>query len=250
MSLSADDIALIDRYLRGELRPEEQASWRDRMRSSTFASEVATRKDMQVALTVAAETELKSYLQSVEVYEGAKVIRPRWTPLRVASLVAAVALLLLGSWWWIGRGTKASDFDSLVAAELAIPYPNTLHPVSIRGQADSSQVGRAFNAYEKKNYGEASQAFSAYLQEHTDPNVRFFLAMSQLEQADEAAATKNLVRVTEKSALFSTQANWYLGLLAIKKQAWGEARRYLQTVKQAGGFKLAEAEALLRQIPS
>ncbi|MEM1215306.1 MAG: hypothetical protein AAGJ82_06460 [Bacteroidota bacterium] len=183
-------------------------------------------------------------------------IRQRWyadhgatrSPLWSWVTVAAGLLFLV----YAGFQYQQSNLGNrLFADQLAAADQDYL---SVRGSSETSpEFQSALDAYANQRYEHSLLQFQALRATNPyDGQILLYTALSalQLGQDGTAEATLNQLLALDVSLKERTDAQWYLALLAVKKEQFPTARTYLQwIVDNTEGARKAQAEQLLRELP-
>lgn len=144
----------------------------------------------------------------------------------VVSIAAVMALFFIVRGVWQGR-----QYDQLYATNFNA-YTNDYLTTdgTYRGDAeiDSMQVS-AMMAYEKKDFATAVIHFARILSSTDNPEIRFYLAVSQLEtgQIKEAQTNLHTLYLQPGEYRYYEQIRWYLALLHLKLHHKTEVKKYL-----------------------
>ncbi len=222
---SQEDFELIERYHMGLLDPvEEEEIRRKILADKDFASLVREIGDLQLGVERAA---LASRLEAfhAEIREEkrnmpVRALRPSLFWGVAASLFLAITA---GIWWMFGQ---KSPGEELYQAYFR-PDPGLVTAMS--GDANY-EFDRAMVDYKVGNYADAITRWEKLRSE--DPkndSILYFLGISNLAMGRQAQAERLLGEVVSlPDSEFGAEANWYLGLVFLKKGDHDRAKTYLQ----------------------
>ncbi|NRB59879.1 MAG: hypothetical protein HRU50_08105 [Winogradskyella sp.] len=232
---------LIQKYFKEVLTPQEEKEFSSLLENdSDFKLEFEEYSNLQKAFKINEADELKDFLKNIEASE-ADIALP-WYKKQYIYYVAA-AVLVIGL--CIPMLMKPSSSD-LYNSYFEI-YPNVEQPV-VRGDNDNAS-NNVFQAYESNNFEKSSEGFKALLEKETNPNFRFYYAMSLLnsQKYDEALSELNVLESLEFDYIAETL--WYSALISIKKEQFESAKSYLQILDNSNSsFKSKERKVLLKKL--
>jgi tetratricopeptide (TPR) repeat protein len=107
-------------------------------------------------------------------------------------------------------------------------YPNVYQPV-VRGSSEEST--KAFMYYENKDYDKAQRAFLSLLEEENNPNIRFYYALSLLNDNLPEKGLEELKKLQNIQFEFQAEVLWYSALTNLKIENNLEAKKLLNTLK-------------------
>lgn len=118
-----------------------------------------------------------------------------------------------------------------------------------RGEAEIDSIS-AMTAYEKKDFATAEAQFNQILSEKDNPDLRFYLAITQLEteKSKDALKTLQLLYSQPKEYRYYEQTRWYLALVHLKLHHKNEAKKYLDELVALDGVYLGKAKELKRKL--
>lgn len=235
------DELLIKAYFKGLLNEEQLEAFNARAsKDSAFAIMVEDYGNVQAGIAENERLRLKKRFHQIEA-KGLSQTKAmnyrRW--LAVASVVI---LLGLGYVTFIQNNFNAQD-TYLAYYE---PYPNVLQPVT-RG-AEENNV-ETFSAYEAGNYDKAIIGFSEMLNTKEDADVRFYYAMSLLNNNQEQKALTELKKLEATDTRFLPQVHWYSALIHLKNEQFEQTKASLEKLQKFDNtFKAEEVEMLLNKL--
>lgn len=206
-----------------------------------MSTEENIEKTLRGAIQQHEKNQLKARLQQLEK-QGGKTV-----PLRLIWATAAAAVILLLFVIGLMLFKPAQDGQALYASHFE-PYPNALEPVT-RGADTASLRMQAFEAYESGDYSKAIADLQQLLTQEENPDLRFYLAMSLMNDGQYEAALTELQRLKDADTRFAAQALWYRALLEIRTEQRETASQTLQELLQAKpAYKAPEAQELLEAL--
>jgi len=159
---------------------------------------------------------------------------------------AAILLLVLAGMWWSNQ-SKVADSEQLFADQFE-HFTNDLVIRTMGDETDDSKNGKqqALEAYEKKDYAQATEDISQYLASTTrvDSSLYFYLGISELAQGRVVEAEQSL----QTAAAFGYQpdaATWYLALVKLKAGQMEAAKADLKTITKGRSLFRERAKKLL-----
>ena len=123
--------------------------------------------------------------------------------------------------------------------------------VMYRGDADVDSLQLiAMKAYEIKDFTFAELQFIQILLTNENPEIRFYLAMSQLEnkKIKEALKTMQMLYNQPIEYRYYEQTRWYLALVNLKLHHKSEAKKYLDELVALDGVHLDRARQLMEKL--
>ena len=234
-----DKELLIQKYLQGTLRQEEEALFQEYLeKDASFADAIPFYEELNYAFAKADYNQTKAQLHSFYKEEKRSSWR-KWS-------IAATFLILIGlsSVWYIN---SISSTESLYAQYFE-PYKNIVQPI-VRGEAVKTTKERAFKAYDEQNYKEAIVYFDDLLKDTPEPMIEFYKANAQLQIGDTETAILILESRIKKTDTMYGEVQWYLALSYLKLNDKKKAETYLKSLLQTNiPFKSNEAQLLLDQL--
>lgn len=234
----------------------------------TFAEETALQRAAQNAILVGHKNTFKKDFESPEIKRlTEKTIKRIQRKKMISGLIIGLFVVASGAllWWYLNKAPQTSPTTSPpqnmpsspqkalepeTIAPQSIPEQNTPKPVE--KQADLNKIFAAnfkpapagmfssgdvrspnskpdiafIRLYSAGKYKEALANFPANLK---DDNWLYFKANALLQSGNPKEAAVLLEGIINRdSTLFTTRANWYLGLAYLKLQNVEKAKKYLQ----------------------
>jgi tetratricopeptide (TPR) repeat protein len=207
---SYTDQNLIDRYLLGNLTPEEQQVFEKRRQEAEFRDALQFAQDLQVALRAEGRAALKAELQALEAgQQSAKTRRLGGFRSGLWVLAAAAAIILL---IWVGSSLLLRPDPGEQLLAMAMPFPNVLRQTT--RDADPSRedaLSAAFLLYEKQEYAAATQAFQQLLEEGDSLQhaLWFYQGQAQMAQGNYQQANQDFLQAAQQGQDFEEAITFY-----------------------------------------
>jgi hypothetical protein len=122
---------------------------------------------------------------------------------------------------------------------------------SYRGDVEiDSLLLSAMRAYEMRDYPLAEAKFNQHLTEKDNPEIRFYLAITQMGtgKTKEALKTLHLLYSQPIEYRYYEQTRWYLALVQLKLHEKGEAKKYLEELVALDGVYWEKAKLLFNKL--
>ena len=240
---------LIQKYLHGELTPEELAQFQKKLKDDpAFVEEV------EAASVLLAQYKLgkkQRWQKMLDPKEEQAIVRPLPTKRRVwiRRIAAAVCLLLIGSfgYWYFASG---SSLDNLVASYVGDRHVPPSATMGSEEVADLWQQVR--EAYLESDFTEVVQLISLMQNKGSlNAEQHFYLGLAHL-YANTPDYEESIQQMTQSANLdpvrFGEQADWYRSLAYLTQGKEQEARSLLTEISKARTWHFEEAERLLEKI--
>ena len=165
----------------------------------------------------------------------------------VASIAASFLLFFM-----VHNFYQTSKFDKLYTSTYST-YPNDFIATdgSYRGDVEVDFfLLSAMTAYEMRDYPLAESQFNQHLKEKDSPEIRFYLAITQLEAGKtiEALKTLQLLYSQPIEYRYYEQTRWYLALVQLKLHEKGDAMKCLEELVALDGVYWDKAKELLKKL--
>ena len=233
----------IDRYLSGELEPEERKAFEQYMdRDPDFAAKVERALlSKGVAYKEGLDEWKAGKLQQLTYWEATDRSSRTTAWLKIA---AAIAILLMLGAGIFSLSSKSQSPEALFAEYYAIkPSP------TYRQQGGNSPLKEGFRAFNQHQYEEALRhwdQFSMKTDQFTKDEISYYRGLSYLELHMIAQAREQLEQISDHS--FLSKAQWYLALIALKEGEVDQARGLLEIVGQTPSSFQEQARELLEKL--
>ncbi|MGO3706349.1 MAG: hypothetical protein ACTJGD_00795 [Mesonia hippocampi] len=231
---------LIAKYIQHKLTPQEQEEVKRLLKEDEdFKKEVSFQLTLQAAIKQEEGAKIKEYLQQVDKNEKSTNI------FSVVWKVAAVLVLGVGLFWFFNQPL---DYDKIYAENFK-PYPNVIAPTVRGDSADKSDVKKAFNAYDNRDYANAAEALKKLYRQDKEVYFNFYYAISLMADNQTIEAIKVLENQNwEASKILQEQVDWYIALGYLKLKDKTNAITYLEKVKAGKASRAAQAQKILKAI--
>ena len=180
---------------------------------------------------------LKDHLKSLEsknLSTTSAGFKRRWFYYSAAAIVLIFLSLQL-----FNQPSTSSLFNTYYNS-----YPNVEQPI-VRGTQQNTTYD-AFKAYENKNFKAAVLMFEKLLNTNNDPNIRFYYAMTLIENNAFEKAKTELESLKSTQNDYIPEIYWYSALINLKENNLEKAKANLNQLKTLKStFKSSETEALL-----
>lgn len=239
----------IERYQAGGMSETEKTDFEAQVqREPEWQQELALHAQLQAALSDSSTLQFIDTLKAVDARwanPGAqkRVAFMHWPFIRAA---AAIALLLLGYWYFQSRGPEKPE--ALFAANFQA-YELVLNNRAAGETSANPLLDTAMQAYLAKDYAAAASAFS--LLAATAPGNHawpFYQGMALLASGKPRDAIRLFESILNQSPiLFQEQARWYLGLAYLAAR---EPDYAISTLSQIppGAYQYEAAQQILKAL--
>ena len=124
-------------------------------------------------------------------------------------------------------------------------YPNVYEPI-VRNSSENPE--KAFVYYENQNYEKAQSAFKSLIQINENSNIRFYFALSYLNNNQPEKAILEFKKIKNSNFDFRAELLWYQALANIKLNNYAEAQTLLsQLISDYPNYKTQETKNLLEE---
>ncbi len=210
----------IQDYLHNRMRSDERKSFENLFEEDKdFKKEFEEHKAVFNAFKINEAQRLKAKLKS---HEAQKSSKKRFISKPVIYSIAAIFMVLLGS------SVYFNFFQQDLYKTYFDPYPNVYQPVVRGNEVESTE---AFMYYENKAYKEAQNAFEALLQMEENPNIRFYYALSFLNNKQPKEAIVEFEKLRNVKFEFQAEVLWYQALAEIQLENFEKAESILKTLQ-------------------
>jgi tetratricopeptide (TPR) repeat protein len=221
--MEEDIYTLIERYLAGELNPDENKAIEDRIKSDQdFAEKVALYRSLSENLKSRFsgeqdEQRLRESLQAISKTEIAKksgkVISFQWY-----HWAAAASIALLGIFWFYTTTPTLPHYSQYA-------FHGSL---SLAERGDDSLAHKAEDAFNSAKYEQAVPFFDQLLEAEPDnTELKLYKGVSLLEVDRYKEAESIFLAVRESNTIYRDKAIWYLALSALKQKDYDKCKTYL-----------------------
>ncbi|CAN0605873.1 unnamed protein product, partial [Ectocarpus sp. 12 AP-2014] len=133
-----------------------------------------------------------------------------WTPLRIAASIA----ILFGASWFVFNSDIFAPTD-LYASNYE-KYPNTAYTITRGNTDDNSLERKAFEAYERDDFGKAITYLIDLKGKTGLDYVDFYLGQAYLANGDAKKAAVVFEKISTVNSDFRAEALWYNALAQLK----------------------------------
>lgn len=212
-------------YLENEMSIEEKNAFEKQLsENQELASGLEIFKELNLHLSnkFGNETELNAFKQNIksisnEHFKDKKskviVFKP-WQ----YSIAASVAILLGLFVFMQNNNPKFEDYNQHENAYFTERGPT------------ENYLKAAQDAFNSKNYKEATTQFELVLKENESPEIQLFYAISLLEDNKFQKADIYLMDLKLSNSVFKNKAIWYLGLSKLKQKEYKSCKEILNSI--------------------
>ncbi|WP_339793015.1 hypothetical protein [uncultured Imperialibacter sp.] len=246
--MEEQDIALIDRYLSGELSESEEEAFRQRLKAEKDLSQLF--EDVRYLQKGLERAELEKAWKAIQAAEagivdtaptgGGTFSWKVWLP-----AAASVALLVIAAWFFLLRSTE----PQALYAEYFEVYPNVEAPIyrDSSAQADSlTAKDLAFRRYADEDFDMAIEIFESI--QKPDEGTLFYLGMSYLANDEATKAAAIWEPLSEEAVDYKTQVQWYLALAWLKLDKEEKAKVIFEELAESGTAYEERSRAILKAL--
>jgi TolA-binding protein len=212
-------------YLEDEMSIEEKNAFEKQLsedRELASAFEIFKELNLHLSNKFGNETELNAFKQNIksisnEHFKNQKskviVFKP-WQ----YSIAASVAILLGLFVFMQNNNPKFEDYNQHENAYFTERGPT------------ENYLKAAQDAFNSKNYKEATTQFELVLKENESPEIQLFYAISLLEDNKFQKADIYLMDLKLSNSVFKNKAIWYLGLSKLKQKEYKSCKEILNSI--------------------
>lgn len=154
--------------------------------------------------------------------------------------IAATVLVL------IGASVYFNLYQQNLYDQYFESYPNVYQPI-VRG--NSEQSTEAFVYYENDDFKNAQKAFENYLEKNNNPNIRFYLALSYLNDNQPLQALTEFEKLENIEFEFQAEVYWYSSLANLKLEKKSDAIKLLDILNSKfPEYMPADVEQLIGEL--
>ncbi len=236
---------LLERYIEGEVTPEEQKSIRQRIKNDPeFQKEYELRLGINNAIKEKNIMQLRyklSMIHDQEIKESAgtvyQIFRRNWH-LAAASITI---LILVGS-------LLISNLNEQGPDNLFKQYysPDAIFTARSSELSENLDLTTGLQKFQKQNYTEAINL----LKNVSDNTVSdYYLGISYIETNQFLEAKNAFHKITQKdNNLFTEQAEWYKGLCLLKLKELTEAKELFTSISMSSSIYNQNAKEILKEL--
>lgn len=237
----------IQDYIANRLSAEEKARAEELLQSDAELKELyELHQELTTAFKVSNDNALKKRLQALDENRSADTI-PHSTQknnFNILKRVAIAAIFIVGAFFAINQFTGGNAmFDGYFEV-----CPNTYLPVT-RGTTSPNAQFEAFKLYESGDFESAEIAFQKLLENDSNTSIRFYYAMSLMNQEKYDLALNELNSLTNTTFDYQVESLWYTALIHIKNKNSAAATKQLEKLQKLNSnFKQEEINKILEKL--
>ena len=240
----------IQAYIANQLSDEEKERAEELLKTDPeFREVLQAHQELATAFRLSNEKALKKELQILDdtlsaVNESSKEAKEKDT-FKIFRRVAIAAVFVIGVFFAVNQFSSDGDlFETYFEV-----CPNTYMPVT-RGTTPNGMTFEAFIAYESANFAQAETIFKTILDDENDSSIRFYYAMSLLNQEKSELALSELNSLTTITFDYQVESLWYAALIHLKKDNIQTAKAELQQLKTLNpNYKPEVIQNILQELP-
>ncbi|WP_298512556.1 hypothetical protein [uncultured Kordia sp.] len=233
----------IQDYIANRLSDEDKARAEELLQTDTeFRELYESHLELTAAFKISNDKALKKRLQELDA--NTTTVSTKKLNTGIIRRIAIAAIFIIGAFFAINQFTAEGDvFDTYFEV-----CPNTYLPVT-RGTATQDVQSEAFKVYESGDYQKAAKAFKDLLATKNNLNIRFYYAMSLLNQEKYDLALNELNSLAQHNFDYQVETFWYAALIHIKKEDNEAARGQLEKLQQLNpNYKSDEIKVILEKL--
>ncbi|PTX63483.1 hypothetical protein C8N46_10183 [Kordia periserrulae] len=239
---------LIQQYIANRLSDVEKANVEALLTTDAEMQELyETHQEMATAFQLSNDRTLKKDLQALDatISSTDKLNKQGKRNFNVLYRVAIAAIFIVGAFFmlnqYLGKDTMFETYFEVC--------PNTYLPVT-RGNSKQEATFEAFKAYESNDFAQAETAFKTILAGEENRNIRFYYAMSMLNQEKTDLALNELNTLTSQTFDYQAEALWYAALIHLKNNNTTAAKHLLEKLQKVNpAYKSEAIQSILSQLP-
>ncbi len=250
MKQDFDFSRFIERFLKGEMNPEEKKWFEKEIEGNlSLRNEIELRRQVDSVLSDKEMIELKAQLDQIhqEIYEvtekGKGTIRKIYQRVYYATGSLVIFALILTMY------LTNRDFSNEKLIDLY--YNPTKISINFRaGSPGEDLLAQAMKLYENKQYAKAISLFESILKEDGSKiGINLYSGISYMELEKYNDANKSFQKVLQnKPNPFVESATWYLGMCYIMTNERDKAAEQFQVLASKEGYYQDDAKKILRRI--
>ncbi|WP_430409784.1 anti-sigma factor family protein [Kordia sp.] len=231
---------LIQNYIANRLSEQEKTEVETLLETDLELQALyETHTEMAAAFQLSKSKAIKKRLQALDAQDTSSETQSFLQ--RNYNKIAIVAVLVIGVFFMINVLKSNGDLYETYFETC----PNTYLPVT-RGNNQKDAQFEAFKAYESNDFKTAETNFHKLLETTSSPAIKFYYAMSLLNQDKFDMALAELQLLNTKTFGYQVESLWYTALIQIKNKDIESARQHLTTIQQLNkDFKSEEIQSIL-----
>ncbi len=225
LNITEEEWTLIEQYLMATVQNEELLLFRKKLNNDVeLQKKVNDVRELQLGIKEAVlQNEMNYFHNNLTGATKRNENRPWSVFLKKYTLVAAsIGLLFLMGWLIFFRSSK----EDKIFSSFYIPDPGLITAMSTQ---QDYIFDKGMVEYKIGNYKQALQLWSSLEPERKNSDtLQYFLGNAFLADNENSQALKYFTKVSEnKQSAFNEDANWYLGLVYIKRNDFATAYKYI-----------------------
>ena len=235
----------IESYLLGQMGETEKAEFENELQNNPLLKE-----QLELERAIVTQIQNRAFVDQQITAAKKEIQKGKTIRLALYSVVSLAAMLVLV--FFVHGVWQGQQYDQLYASNF-ITYPNDylVTDGAYRGDVviDSLQV-MAMTAYENKDFATAINLFTRVLTITDNTEIRFYLAIAQLETGQKNEALTNLQTLYSQpnEYRYYEQTRWYLALVHLKLHQKADAKKYLHELITLEGVYWEKAKELLNEL--
>lgn len=223
LNISTEELSVIEDYLDSKLTDAELVAFEKRLEEEPLLAEkIAQVKFLRDGIErTALKFKMEEFHQKAFPSRStSRFLRPTWMWSAAASLLVIIGAL---GWW---SGWFDSNSDKLFYAY----YAKDPGFSTVMSNSDNYEFDRGMVEYKSGNYSKSLEFWIPLLdQKPQNDTLLYLVAMNELEINELQRSQTHLTQVLHnETSHFAKDANWYLGLISIKKGEFKQAIPYLE----------------------
>ncbi len=237
----------IQDYIANRLSAEEKVRAENLLQSDAELKELyEMHQELTVAFKISNDKALKKRLQALdENSEEANISHssPK-NKFNFIKRIAIAAIFIVGAFFAINQFAGSNTmFDTYFEV-----CPNTYLPVT-RGITSPNTQFEAFKQYESNDFESAEIAFKNILAKDANTSIRFYYAMSLMNQEKFELALNELNSLTNTTFDYQAESLWYAALIHLKNKNSATATKQLEQLQKLNAnYKQEEITTILEKL--
>lgn len=250
MKQEIDYTEFIERYIQGEMSPEEHNWFEKEIEGNlSLKDEINLRKQVESVLSDKEMINLKMQLDQIhqEIYEVTEKSKGAIRKIYRRVYVTASALAIFAIAFTVYMANRNFSNDKLVE----MYYQPAQTTMNFRSADPSKDVlTAAMEHYNSKEYTEAIKLFEQVLQkDQSQLGVNLYSGISHMEIEQYEEANKKFQNILDnKPNPFVESASWYLGMCYIMTNEREKAAEQFEMLSEATGYYKEGAKKILKRI--
>jgi len=212
-------------YLNNEMPAEERTQFETQLQSDAeLRASFNLYKETTQFLENKFSSETSDFKNNLKVISESNFSNKEKKEVKVISFkpwyyaVAATVTLMFGAWFFMQNDPQYGDYNQ---------HENAYF--TERGSIIKN-LKLAQEAFNSKNYKVAVENFEIVLKDYDKPEIRYFYAISLIEENRFVDAESNLTTIKNGKSVYKDKAIWYLALSNLKQKKMEECKTYLKQI--------------------